>query len=159
MLVTDQSATGHPILDKALFDMTEASKARRLRYWLNTLTYKKLMEEVGHHLVEQGVLVRKKKRLHLVIPYGASPNRNTSAQYDLKMRLREIVLTGQPPEMAESVLLAFLFYGDLLKLVFTHGERKTAHKRVKKLITDDDDKSCLGMTLDEIVTEACQPNH
>jgi Golgi phosphoprotein 3 len=153
--VTNQSPTGIPVLDKALFEIIDASKPRKLKYWINTLTYKKLLDEIAHQLIEKGVLVRKKKRLWLVSSSGDNGN-NFSAKYGLKSRLREIVLAGQEPDLSENVLLAFLYDSDLLKLVYTHGERKAAHKRDKKLIANDEEGSGLGEALDEIVDEACE---
>lgn len=154
VVVTDRTPTEHPVLDKALFDILDAAKPRKLRYWINTLTYKKLQEEIGHHLVEKGVLVRKKKRLHLVLPYGDGPEKNVSAKYGLKNRLREIILVGHQPELSEKVLLAFLYYSGMLKLAFTQGERKAAHKRVKKLVENEEVGSPLDEILDAVVAAA-----
>ena len=153
--VTDQTPTGHRILDKTLQDMIDAGKPRKLKYWFNTLTYKKALDEVGQYLVEEGVLIRKKKHLHLVLAYGESPDGSVQSKYCLKNRLREIVLAGQPPELSEKVLLAFLYHAELLKLVFTHGERKAAQKRVKKMVANEEEGSGLGETLDEILAAAC----
>ena len=104
--------------------------------------------------MEEGVLVRKKKRLHLVMPYGESPEGNVQSKFSLKNHLREIVLAGQPPELSEKVLLAFLYHADMLKLVFTHGERKAAQKRVKKMVKNDEEGSGLGEAVDEILAGA-----
>jgi hypothetical protein len=150
IVVIDQTPTDHPILDKALFDMIDTSKTRKLKYWINNLIYKKVQDEIGRYMVDQNVLVRKKKRLHLVVPYGDSSDGNAS-KHALKNRLREIVLGSQPAELSEKILLAFLYHGDLLKLVFTPGERKAAHKRVKKLIANEDEAKALGEPFEEII--------
>ena len=156
LIVTDPTRTDHPVLDTALFGILEAARPRKVKYWINTLTYKRFLNETGHHLVEQGVLVRQKKRLHLAPPSGEGLNGGVSAKYSLKNRLREIVLMNQPPDLPEKVLLAFLFYGQLLKLVFTHDERMAAHRRVKKLVEKNEEGSRLGETLDAIVAAACE---
>jgi hypothetical protein len=156
VIVTDQAPTQQAILDKALFDIFDTTKTRKLKYWINTLTFKKIMDEIGHHLVEKGVLVRKKKRLRLVTPSGEGENRHISAKYTLKNRLREIVLAGGIPELPEKVLLSFMYHAKLDNLIFTHGERKAAHKRVKKLIANEEQGSGLGETLDEIIAAACE---
>jgi len=151
VVVTDPSPTEHPILDKALFEISNTSRPRKLRYWINNLTYKKFLEEIGHHLVDQGLLVRKKKRLYLAIPNGEYPDGNFSVKFSLKKDLREIILARRAPEISEKVLLAFLYRSDLLKLVFTHGERKAAQKRVKKLMIDDEEGNHLGNAFKEIL--------
>ena len=159
VIVTDPTPTEHSILDKALFDIVDAGRPRKIKYWINTLIYKKFLDEIGHYLVEIGVLVRKKKRLHLLIPNSNSQNGNVSAKDNLKNRLREIVLAGKQPELTERILLAFLYHGELLKLAFPHGESKAAHKKVKKLITNDEEGICLGEPMDEIVAVACGLDH
>jgi hypothetical protein len=65
-------------------------------------------------------------------------------------------LAREESDLAEKVLLAFFYYGDLLKLVFKHSEQKTAQRRVKKLIFGNEEGSKLGETLDEIMTIACK---
>jgi len=151
VVIIDETPTQHPVLDKTLFDILNAARPRKLRYWINTLTYQRLLDEIVHHLIERNVLMRKKKRLRLVSSHLESPAGDISAQYSLKNRLRETVLAGQAPQQAERVLLAFLMRTGLLKLIFTPGERKTAHKRIKKLIEYGEEESALGDTLNEIL--------
>ena len=158
IVVVDQTPVDHPILDIALYDILESTKARKLKYWINTLTYNKIIEEIAHHLVEQGILFRKKKHLWMVIPYNDGKNNNLPAQSALINRLRDIVLSGEESDLTEKVLLAFVYYGDLVKLVFKHGDRKTARKRIKRLVISDEVGTVLGETLDEIVAVACEPS-
>lgn len=153
--ITDRLPAGHPVLDQVLFDIIDTSRPRKLKYWINTLIYKKLVDEIGYHLVEQGVLTRKRKRLHLANSSNGHSGGDTLPKYTLKNRLREIVLAGQSMDPSEKVLLAFLYHGEMLKLTFTLGERKAAHKRVKKLVASDGDESVLGKTIEEIVATAC----
>ena len=69
VVVTDPLPTEHPLLNKALVDILDTNRSRKLKYWINTLIYKKYLEETGHYLVVKGILTRKKKQLKLVIPY------------------------------------------------------------------------------------------
>ena len=154
VIVSDQTLTDHPVLDIVLFDMINSARPRKLRYWINTLIFIKIQNEIVQHLIEKGILARKKKRLHLVIPYDKSQSENDSAKDILKNHLRDVVMAGEQPELSELVLLAFLYHCDLLKLVFLHRERKAANKKVKKLITNVEE-SQLGETLDQIVAAAC----
>jgi hypothetical protein len=116
------------------------------------------MDEIGQSLVLQGWLVRKKKRLRLAAQNKGDQLGEDTTRLNLKNRLREIVMAGQEPELSEKVLLAFLYYTKLLKFVFPHGERKDAHKRVKKLIANEEEGSGLGITLDKIIAAVCEIN-
>ncbi|HVN54973.1 MAG TPA: GPP34 family phosphoprotein [Anaerolineaceae bacterium] len=156
VVVIDPAPTGHRVLDQALFDILDTSRPRRLKYWMNTLTYKKFHEEIGHELVEKGVLVRKKKRLRLAGSYVEKTKGNGAAQPGLQSRIHAIVFAGQQPDLSEKVLLAFLVYGELVRLVIPRGDRKLARKRMRNLIESADGASCLGETLDEILAISCQ---
>lgn len=158
IVVTDPSPTENFILNQALFDILDTARLRKLKYWLNTLAYKKLLNEIVQTLVEKGVLVRKKKRLHLVAPYGDKTTEDVSAQYVIKKRLREIVLAGGQADLPDKVLLAFLYHGKMLRLVFTPGERKTAYKRVKKFLDGNEESRGLAEPLETIVSAACKIN-
>lgn len=151
VVVSNQACTEHPILDKALNDILNETRLRKPRYWINTLAYKKLLQEIGHDLVEQGVLSRQKKRLRLAVTSDEEQAPVPSLKYSLKSHLREIVLAGGQPELANQVLLAFLYHADLLRLVFTIGERKIASKEIKKLLKNGG----LSETLKTIVAAAC----
>ncbi|MDR3578031.1 MAG: GPP34 family phosphoprotein [Anaerolineaceae bacterium] len=150
--VVDPTGTEHPILDRALFSMVDTARMRKVKYWINTLTYEKLLSDIGQHLVEAGVLVRKKKRLLLVVPFGEHPTGQVSAKFGLKNRLREIVLANQSPEPSELVQLVLLNNCDLLGLVFTRGERKSASKKIIKLSSDGEAGPALSETLQQIIT-------
>ncbi|HVP20772.1 MAG TPA: GPP34 family phosphoprotein [Anaerolineaceae bacterium] len=152
--ITDQAPTEDRILDKTLSAIQEAGRLRKLKYWINTLTYEKLLSEIGQSLVEKGVLVRKKKRLLLVVPYGEGSARQISVKYGLKNHLREIVLGGQAADQREFVQLALLNECDLLSLVFTRGERKGAQKKIDTLIEGPGLSVGLGNALNEIIAVA-----
>jgi hypothetical protein len=94
----------------------------------------------------KGVLKRKKKQLHLAASEGGDTFRS-----HLISNLRRIVLENQEPKLREKVLLTLLYNGDLLRLIFSHKERKTARKRAKKMIRIDGEGNNLGTPFDEIV--------
>lgn len=149
VLALDLTATEHPLLDKILFEIFDTIGERKLKYWINTLIYKNIQQEIAQHLVEKGVLIRKKKRLRLVSP----PGENFSAKIPLKNRLRTRILVGQPDlDPSDKILLALLDHSGLLKLVFTLDERKAAHKEIKKLVESGGSLAC---SLDVIIAAAC----
>jgi hypothetical protein len=151
ILVSNQECTGHPILDKAFNDMIDETRPRKSSYWINTLAYKKLLQEIGHDLVDQGVLSRQKKRLHLAITSGEDQVQVASLKFIIKSQLREIVLAGKQPELSDLALLSFLYHADLLRLVFTVGERRIASKEIKTLLRNGE----MSEILKTIVATAC----
>lgn len=155
IIVIDPMPKENPVLDKVLFKILDTTKPRKLKYWLNTLVSQNIQDEIGHYLIEKNILTRKKKKLHLVIPYVENASWAVSAQYASKNHIREIILAGKQAEAADKVLLAFLYYGKLLKLAFTTGELRMAHKRLKKLIIGEEG-STLGETMDDLVAMTCE---
>ena len=154
VLVSNQFRTGHPILDKGLYDILHETRLRKPRYWINTLACKKLFKEIGYDLVDQGVLSRNKKRLRLVDTSGVDQAPIPSLKYSIKSHLREIVLAGGTLELADQVLLSFLYHTDLLRLVFTDMECKTASKTIKKLLKGGQGNGGLSEILQTIVVAA-----
>ena len=156
IVVQDQTPTENPILDISLFEILESSKPRKLRYWINTLVHSKIIEEIGHDLVRQEILVRKKKHLWMASPQGNGTNGKVSLQSNLKNKIDRIVTDGYDTELPDKALLAILYYGDLLKLVYKHRDRKEARKRIKTIVQPEDGAAVLGGSLDEIIATACE---
>ena len=154
ILILDETSTENAILDKTLSSIQEAGRLRKINYWINTLTFEKLLSDIGQCLVEKGALVRKKKKLLLAAPYGEGQNRQVSAKYGLKNRLREIILEGTAPDPRELAQLALLYEADLLSLVFTKGERKAASKKIQAMVDSTDPANGLGDALFEIIAVA-----
>jgi len=155
VVADDSSPTEHPILDKALFDIAAEAKVRKLKYWINTLAYKKFLQEIGHDLVEQGVLARHKKRLLLSAPESEEQEaREPSLKFKTKEHLRAVILAGEKAELTDKVLLMFLYQADLLRLVFTVGERKAASKRIRKLLKSDEPVDTLLDAVKKIAVES-----
>jgi hypothetical protein len=147
VVVCKKECTGNPILDQVLNDILAETRLFKPRYWINTLAYQKMVKQIGNDLVDQGVLSRHKKRLRLAVSSGEEQVPSPSLKYGIKSHLREIVLAGGQPELADQVLLSFLHQANLLRLVFTVGERKTASKVIKNLLMNGG----LGETLKKIV--------
>jgi hypothetical protein len=154
--VENATPTEHPVLDEALFVILETTRLRKYAYWINTLAYKSTVSKISQNLINQGILKRKKK--HLLLAGGSSDQFNSavSERFSLKAHLREIVLAGREPEPSEMLLLAFVHDADMVKLIFTHGERKTAHKRLRKMFGEVEGESPLGMAAHKIITAACK---
>lgn len=153
--VDDSSPTEHPILDKALFDIAAESKERKLIYWIKTLAYKKFLQEIGQDLVEQGVLVRHKKRLLLTSPERAENKvQEPSLKFKTNEHLRAVILAGEQAELADTVLLMFFYQANLLRLLFTVGERKAASKRIRKMLKNEERVDTLFEAVAKIAVES-----
>ncbi len=123
--LVDQTFLDDFVLDNAITLILESARPRKLRYWLNTLQYKKLKDEIGHALVSRGLFNRKKNHL---VPVGRESV--PSPSFETRRHLREICLAGGQPDAVDVSLLGLLLCSGLLKLIFTRGERKAAENRI-----------------------------
>jgi golgi phosphoprotein 3 len=126
--------TGDSLCDDILAMITSDNKPRKLGRWIQAIGSKLTIKQVALRLVELKVIVIDNKQYAWVIPYPAFPQVQASAKYLLKQHLRGIILAGEPANPADIVLLSLLKGCDLLRLVFTQDERKSADKKVDALV-------------------------
>lgn len=126
--------TGDALCDDILAMITSDNKQRKLGRWIQAIGRKLTIKQVALRLVERKVVVIEKKQYAWVIPYPAFPQVQASAKYMLKQHLRGTVLAGEPANPADIVLLSLLKGCDLLRLVFTQDERKSANNKVDGLV-------------------------
>jgi hypothetical protein len=153
--VNDSLSIEDPFLDNILFAIADMARMRKIKYWINTLIYRKIVDETGHRLVEKNILTRKKKHLKLVTPYNQQFGMYPTAKYYVIDHLREIVLAGYPYDPEDWVLLQLLYRGNMLSLVFARGERKAARLKIKKLNLDkgENQENNFGKMIDDILAE------
>ena len=129
--------TGDALCDDILAMITSDNKPHKLGRWIQAIGSKLTIKQVALRLVERKVIVIEKKQYDWVIPYPAFPQVQASAKYLLKQHLRGTVLAGETASPADIVLLSLLKGCDLLCLVFTQDERKSADKKVDGLVQDE----------------------
>jgi golgi phosphoprotein 3 len=129
----------------------KARKPKSLSHWINALADngKVYQKKVIANLVDKGLLQIEAGRYLWVIPYQVFTQSNASAKYQVKQRLRAIVLAGETPDEYALVLLSLVQASDLLAHVFTVDEIKSARKRVQTLAKRD----AIGATIAEIMRD------
>jgi hypothetical protein len=120
------------MLDEALDKIKSTDKPHKLPYWVEALIGKpkKMRQRMIQRLVDQGLANEEDGRLSLVAPVAGHTDRNASAKYWVKSRLREQVLACDTTELHDQALLGLLRASGLLFLVFTRDELKTARRRI-----------------------------
>jgi Golgi phosphoprotein 3 len=133
--VVDGAEIGDDILDKALQELQESEKPRKVTYWIEALSEKseKLQKRLFERMVEKGVfLVEEDERLWAV-PSHVYPDNNASAKYCMKERLRRITLADGT--------------GDLL---FTRDERREANRNIHEMLVTEALKDPTAQAIEEI---------
>jgi hypothetical protein len=133
----------------ALIGKTRRPKS--LSYWISALADKGKVyqKKIIANLVDKGFLQIEAGRYLWVIPYQVLTQSNASAKYQVKQRLRAIVLAGETPDEYALALLSLVQASDLLDHVFTVDEVKAARRRVQTLVKDD----AIGVTMAAVMQD------
>jgi hypothetical protein len=139
IVVLEEIPTFDELLNETLFKVTHENRPRKPSHWINALSrnYDLLENRLASALVMMGILQKEGKRLLWIIPYDVYPQRDASAKYWIKQRLRDAILTEAQPEKRTVALLSLLHALKMLNLIFTKDERKAARQRVDELVKDD----------------------
>ena len=133
IIVVDQTPTGISFLDDVLVSIVESKKPRKLSRWIASIPAADLPKRIADSLVSKKILCKEEKRYLWVIPYESYHEQDASAKYWIKTHLRALVLAGEQAGEQDIVLLSLLKACDLLNLVFTRDERKSARSRIDEL--------------------------
>ena len=149
--VCDKTPGPDRLLNDVLEELGKARRGRKLAAWLSALGEKGKHYQKGiiASLVTKGFLQVKAGRYLWVIPYQVYTQSNASAKYQVKHRLRAIVLAGEKPDDYALTLLSLVDACDLLDHVFTVDEIKSARKRVQALVQDN----AIGVAIAEVLQE------
>jgi Golgi phosphoprotein 3 len=135
VVVSDATPTGDDILDDALTAISGSQKQRSAEYWITHL-----QKGIPHHrdrllarLVARGILRHEEDRILGIFPRQRYPEAEHTTEFDLKARLRSVVLAGTPPAPADALLLSLIAACRLDGTLFTGDERKVAKQRVREL--------------------------
>jgi hypothetical protein len=150
--VVDAASTGDDMLDKTLQDLQESEKPRKLTYWIEALSEKseKLRKRLSERLVSSGVFVVEDDERLWAIPSQVYPERNATAKYCLKERLRAIALADGVNDIHSLALLCMLNSSDMLDLVFTKDERREANRNIHEMLVTEALKTPAAQAIEEI---------
>ena len=133
LLLSDPIVTHDGLLDEIMGMVALEQKPRKLIYWIEVIGRKQTVREVAERLAGRKVISIEKERYPWISPSIAYPQVDGSAKYCVKQRLREIILAKDQPEAADIILFSLLRACQLLRLVFTSDERRSASKKVEAL--------------------------
>jgi hypothetical protein len=154
--VLDKTLGPDPLLNDILAELGKMRKPKSLSYWINALgeNGKLYQKQIIANLVTKGFLQVEAGRYLWVIPYQVYTQSNASAKYQVKQRLRAVVLAGEKHDEYAVALLGLVQASDLLDHVFTVDEIKSARKRVQTIVQDDAIGSAVAEVLQDIASAA-----
>ena len=149
--IIDLDQTGDPTLDTVLRKINSHEKPRRAGYWITAILEKpkKLQRKVEESLVDKGILLREDDRF---VGIAATDGNQDSLwnKYASKSELRAGVLTDQPVDLHNLVLLDLFRSSKLLPLLFTADELNLARRRIKEAVVREALGNPIAQTIEEI---------
>jgi len=150
--VVDAAGPGDEILDRALLELQEAERPRKLTYWVEVLTGKfdKINRRLTERLVSNGVFTVEDDEMLWAIPSQVYPEYNAPAKYCLKEHLRAITLADGVNDMRSLALLGMVDSCEMLDLVFTRDERREANRNIHEMLITEALKNPAAALIEEI---------
>jgi hypothetical protein len=150
-LLSDE-ATGDPLLDDIIASLKGSEQPKKIAYWMGEFEFKpkKVFQLISEQLVGKGILHQEDGDYTWVVPHPADNPLQASAKFELRRRLRSLILPGQTPGLAEIALLALLQASNKLDLLFFKDERKLARHRIDEQMMVQAMSDPTGQILQEI---------
>lgn len=136
LVVTDQTPTGNPALDRILAKIAARPEAADTRTWIRELSVDEaaaIQEDLLSGLVERGILARRVDRFFWTLRTPRHPVVNGQAAQGIHRRIREVLHSDDIPDPRDIALIALLDACDLLPDLFPAQEIKQCRARIEQL--------------------------
>lgn len=136
LVVTDQTPTGNPALDRILAQIAARPEAADTRTWIRELSVDEaaaIQEDLLSGLVERGILARRVDRFFWTLRTPRHPVVNGQAAQGIHRRIREVLHSDDIPDPRDIALIALLDACDLLPDLFPAQEIKQCRARIEQL--------------------------
>ena len=153
--ITNLTPTDDPELDAALHRLAER-EGKKVKDFLSELSTKKvrvtykLRERLLDRLARSGAVTRQQGTVLGFIPRTTWPAGNTSAEDDVRTRLRGALVDGTTPIERTVVLIALLQVSGLVTKVLPGADKKLVKSRAKALTEGDWAAKAVKDAIDEV---------
>lgn len=136
LVVTDQTPTGNPALDRILAKIAARPEAADTRTWIRELSVDEaaaIQEDLLSGLVERGILARRVDRFFWTLRTPRHPVVDGQAAQGIHRRIREVLHSDDIPDPRDIALIALLDACDLLPDLFPAQEIEQCRARIEQL--------------------------
>lgn len=139
LVILDGSATGNPILDRALAKLSAAKDAKSVLVWLRLVgdDARRIEEAVAEQLVARGILRRHKETFLWIFDAERFPTADERKRIEVKQRLSELIASDELPEPRDATLLSLLVACEVAQRIFPEALLRERAKRIETLIKLD----------------------
>ncbi|MEI6456163.1 MAG: GPP34 family phosphoprotein [bacterium] len=132
--------TGVPILDQAMEIILSSPARENITYWLLKLAEKspKFRSTLVSGLISKGLLRMDREKVFLGFSSKLYPMPvNDREIYEVKTRVRKLVLSSELPDFRDMVIVSVAWYGGLLNLIFSEDEIHLFQTRIEQIAKMD----------------------
>lgn len=136
LVVTDQTPTGNPALDRILAKIAARPEAADTRTWIRELSVNEaaaIQEDLLSGLVERGVLAQQAEKFSWTLHTQRHPVVDGDAMRGVRQRIREVLHSDDIPDPRDIALIALLDACDLLPDLFPAREIEQCRARIEQL--------------------------
>ncbi len=133
--VVSSDPTGEPLLDYTLLELRREMEPKPTAFWLGRLTTEKnhIEKKILAQLVRKGILKQEDRRILWVFKSHRYPLMDDREVKEVRMRLRELILSDEIPDAREIVLISLGNACRLLDELFTTEEKERVRSRISSL--------------------------
>lgn len=131
LMVLNENPTGIPMLDRVLAKIAARPKALDAQFWVRLLASEEagtIREEALASLVDRGILEQRERRR-----VGHHPMRDGTAQREIKLHIREVVLSDDIPDPRDVVRIALADACSIFPEILSEREVRLAAPRIRQL--------------------------
>jgi Golgi phosphoprotein 3 len=150
--VIDKNPTGDLILDEYIKEISESSKQRKIKSWIDKFGQKskKIKEATLKKLMDDGILVKKEEKLLWLFNIDKYPTNNPKPENQLRARLHNIVVNRHKPDLKEVMILNLVESCQLEVEVFGKENAKVFRKEIKKIKNDSEVTGVVNKSIKDI---------
>jgi len=133
--VVDTAPTGDALLDETLKEMSGHRESQPVSRWLMTLSShaQQIQDKVLAGLIAKGILKQENHKILWVFEVRRYPAIDNHEIKEVKIRLRELILSNDLPDPRDAVLISLVAACRLFNEIFTSRELEKVQPRIAQL--------------------------
>jgi len=149
----DKKRTGDRILDTYIELIKNSKKLHNAKYWVNKIGSKAgtSKNDILAQICDKKLIKVQKNKFLWIFSYTNYPIINSEPVDEIIVRLKDIVLNYQKPDLNSVLLLSLMNSCKLTRILFIDKkDHKIANKRIKELTKDIEIGEAVSQTIKEI---------
>lgn len=152
VFLSDSRSTGDDVLDLVVNKIAGAKRNRKIGTWISNIAQSGLMRKIKSgirkKLIRKKILDVKEKTALIIFNYNRYPARNAKIRRQIISEIHHVVIGRKIGSKDTMILTALIGATKMTSSFFIREERRTARKRVKEIMKNNE----IAKVLDSTVT-------